>query len=163
MVPTNLNNFNNLNIRKVRVKDSEFLFMLRNEESVRAVSLNSAPITWEAHQRWFEKKLANPNSMIYISESDSSPIAQTRYDVNGESAEVSISVVIEFRGKGYGSEILKRTAEKFFRNFPFVKTVKAYINMGNVISLRSFAKAGYQLIGNSEEGGLTRNLMILNR
>lgn len=152
-----------LTIRKAQSKDSQFLFNLRNEESVRAVSLNSDLISLDTHQQWFRKRLVNPNSIIYISESDFVPIAQTRYEVSGEEAEVSIAVVKEFRGKGYGSEILKKTASHFFKDFPEVRTVKAFINLGNEASVHSFRKAGYQYVGRSKEGGLERDKFVLIR
>lgn len=139
------------------------MFNLRNEESVRLVSLNSAPISLETHRQWFQKRLADSNSVIYISELDSAPIAQTRYDVSGEEAEASIAVVKEFRGRGCGSEILKRTAKEFFKDFPAVKAVKAYINLGNAASVRSFSKAGYQYVGRSTEGGLERDKFVFKK
>lgn len=148
-------------IRKAQPEDSQFLFNLRNEESVRAVSLNSDSITWETHQQWFQKRLINLNSIIYISELDSVPVAQTRYDVSGEEAEVSIAVVKDFRGKGYGTEILRKTANQFFKDFPGVRAVKAFINLGNDASVRSFSKAGYQYVGRSNEGGLVRDKFVL--
>lgn len=152
-----------IKIRKALPRDSEFLFNLRNEESVRAVSLNSDPIKWENHQQWFKKRLVNPNNIIFISELEGKPVAQTRYDVSGDSAEASIAVVKDFRGRGLGSEILKRTAEKFWEAFPKVKAIHAFINLGNKASVRSFGKAGYQLAGQSDHGGLVRDEMVLSK
>ncbi len=156
--------YNKLRIRKLKLEDSEFLFNLRNEEAVRLVSLNSNPISLDTHSQWFQKKLESQNSIIFISEVDSLPIGQTRYDLlNPKEAEVSIAVTSNFRGKGYGTEILKRTAKQFFQDFPGVEMIYAFINLGNEASLRSFAKAGYRLLGKSDLGGLTRNQMILSR
>lgn len=152
-------------LRKAELTDLKFLFNLRNEESVKKVSLNSAPIDFDAHSKWFEKKLAVSDNVIFIAEIDSlpivQPVAQTRFDLDGNSAEVNIAVVAGFRGKGYGTEILKTAAARFFKEFPETKTVRAFINLGNDASLKSFTKAGYKYIGKSEEGGLMRHLMIL--
>lgn len=150
-----------IHLRKAAPGDLKFLFNLRNEESVRAVSLNSAPVDLNIHRKWFEKKLASSDSAIFIAEIGSSPVAQVRFDADGQSAEVSIAVVKDFRGKGYGAEILKAAAARFFSEFPDVKTIRAFINLGNDASLRSFGKAGYKLVGESDEGGLTRHLMVL--
>ena len=150
-----------INLRKAAPEDLEFLFNLRNEESVRAVSFNSAPIDLDTHRRWFEKKLASSGSVIFIAEIGSLPIAQVRFDADGPRAEVGIAVVKSFRGKGHGTEILKQASSRFLKEFQKIKTVNAFINLGNDISLRSFSKAGYRHIGKSDHGGLTRHLMIL--
>lgn len=150
-------------LRKADLRDSKFLFDLRNEESVRRVSLNDKPITSEEHRRWFEKKIADPNALLLIAEIGSEPIAQVRFDARGEEAEVSVAVVKDWRGKGYGTEILRQSARLCFKNFPAVERIRAFINLGNDSSVRSFSKAGYQYRERSEEGGLTRNLLILER
>ena len=157
-----------IKIRKALLEDSEFLFNLRNEESVRKVSGNPNIIPWENHQAWFKKRLVNPKSIIFIIELEGQSIAQTRYDLggngtalDGSDAEVSIAVAKDFRGKGLGTEILKKTAEKFWETFPEIKTIRAFINLGNEASVRSFSKAGYRLIGQSNHNGLVQNEMIL--
>jgi len=153
----------NFKIRKALLGDSDFLFQLRNEESVRLVSLHGDPISLEVHQRWFANKLGNSNSVIFIAETDGVPIAQTRFDVIGNDAEVSIAVVKEYRGKGYGSEILRKTSRECFEMFPDLKVINAFINFGNDNSARSFSKAGYSYDRISENGGLTRRVMVIKR
>ena len=81
----------NLTLRKANKSDSRFLFELRNEEEVRCVSRNTAPIAFSDHKKWFEKKLASSVSLILIAEENGTPIAQTRFDAKGQYAEVSSS------------------------------------------------------------------------
>ncbi len=148
-------------LRKATPNDLEFLFNLRNEEVVRRFSLNSELISLDTHKKWFERKMASQDSVIFIAEKDSEPIAQTRFDLVGEdTAEVSIAVAADFRGKGYGTEILKQTTRLFLDSHPNVLMVRAYIELDNAASLRSFTKAGYRLKGESNDGGKTRHFLI---
>lgn len=154
----------NFILRKATEEDSEFLYHLRNEETVRHFSLNPDPIIWETHRTWFEKKLASPDSVIFVVEKNGTAIAQTRFDlVDAVHADINIAVVSEFRGKGYGTEIIKKTTVLFLTEHPAVSLVRAYINLGNEASRKSFAKAGYVLQGESNHGGLRRTLLVFSR
>lgn len=140
--------FLDFKIRKAIPVDSEFLFSLRNEESVRKASFSSEPIALEDHQSWFKKVLADPSWQIYIIEVSGQPIAQVRFDgINEKEIEVNVAVSGNFQDKGYGSAILRETAKQFFKDFPDTNLIHAYIKPDNQSSLRSFGKADYQLIG----------------
>ncbi len=133
-----------IQLRRANIKDLEFLFKLRNEEAVRSVSFNSDPIDLETHRKWFEKKLAGNESILFIAEEDSQPIAQVRFDrLSGGEAEINIAVTEKFRGKGYGSEILRKSSMQFFSEFPECGKIRAFIKPDNLASTRSFIKAGY--------------------
>lgn len=154
----------NFRIRKAEEKDLEFLFNLRNDPEVRKFSRNSDVIDLETHSRWFKKKLASHDSVIFVAEVGAEPIAQVRFDLlNNEEVEVSVAVAALFRGKGYGSEILKQASEQFLKEFSKVNKIYAFINLGNKASLRSFGKAGYQRCKNVDDGGVVRHRMILAR
>ena len=154
----------NFILRKATKDDSDFLFILRNEESVRAVSLNSDPISRETHERWFEKKLNDKSSLVCIAETEGGEkIGQVRYDVLREEAEASIAIAGRFRGKGYGVPVLTRSVALFWELFQEVTKIQAFINLDNEVSLRVFGRAGYQSVGTSTKGGLLRNEMILKR
>ena len=154
-----------ISFRKANEKDLEFLFNLRNEEAVRLVSFNSNPISLDAHREWFEKKLSSGDSFIFIAEFDGQPIAQARFDLdhnNGE-AEINIAVTENFRGKGYGSEILKSLSQQFLKDFPKIEAVRAFVKPDNPASLRSFEKAGYKICGKAVRKGCQCVEMILTR
>lgn len=140
------------------------MFDLRNDESVRRVSGNPEPISFETHSAWFAKKLTLTTSRIFIIEEQESPIAQTRFDLEGNgSAVISIAVIESHRGKGYGSRIIREATDTFFKEYSDVFTIRALINPGNEASLKSFAKAGYERKGESEEGGIMRHLLVFSR
>ncbi|MDO8429801.1 MAG: GNAT family N-acetyltransferase [bacterium] len=151
----------NFTLRKVMIGDSDFLFNLRNEESVRRVSFNQESINPMGHSEWFKKKLADSQSQIFIAEVKSQSIGMVRFDLIGDAdAEVNVAVTEKFQGKGYGSGILRQSAVKFLELFPKINSIHAFIKPDNLVSIRSFIKAGYALQGEVEH---PRILLILTR
>lgn len=133
-------------LRRVEPRDSDFLFNLRNDELVRRLSRQTELISFDTHKKWFEKKMSKQDSIIFIAENGTEPIAQTRFDFIGEnSAEVNIAVSRDFRGKGYGTEILKEATNLFLSSHPNVVVIQAFIRPENTASIKSFTKAGFIL------------------
>lgn len=127
------------------LEDAKFLFELRNEPEVCAVSWNREPLVWDDHIVWFQKSLANLNRSFFVLRSDpGEPVGQVRYDVDGETAEVGVSVSNRFYGRGYASRGLQESVKMFFESFPEVLVVFAHIKPDNVASVRTFEKAGYK-------------------
>ncbi len=153
-----------IQLRKATIKDLQFLFDLRNEEAVRKVSFNSDPIGLETHKNWLEKKLAGNESVLLIAEEDSRPVAQVRFDwIDSREAEINVAVTERFRGRGYGSEILKKSSERFFSDFPDCGKIHAFIKSDNKASIRSFEKAGYKFQAKAGHKGQISVEMILTR
>ena len=154
----------NFNLRKATKGDLVFLFNLRNEESVRKASFNIEAISLETHSKWLQNKLLDKISQIFIAEVNSQPIGMARFDlINEKEAEVNVAVTEKFQGKGYGSEILHQSSVKFLEIFPKVNLIYAFIKSDNQASLRSFAKAGYQLLGEAKHNGQICMEMILRK
>lgn len=131
-------------LRKAYAGDIEFIFSLRNEETVRQASFDSDYIDKETHRKWFSGKITSDDCAIFIAEVDSIPVGQVRFDVvDEEIAEANIAISEDFRGKGYGTEALREASLLFFTDFPKIQAVYAYIKMGNNNSIKSFVNAGY--------------------
>lgn len=97
-------------------------------------------------------------------------MAQVRFDsMDGhdltESKEVEINIALTsfFRGKGYGTEIIRLASAKIFSEYPAVLRVTALIKPNNMASLCSFANAGYVSVGYKTEKGQTCADMMLSR
>lgn len=153
-----------IQIRRANISDLEFLFNLRNEEIVRRVSFNSDLIDLETHRKWFENRLIRDDNVIYIVEENSQPVAQVRFDLldNGD-GDVSAAIIKEFRGRGYGTEIFKRSALLFFSEFPKSKKIYGFPKIDNFASIRSLGNAGYKIIGEANHKGFTCLEMVLTR
>ncbi|MDO8584835.1 MAG: GNAT family N-acetyltransferase [bacterium] len=135
-----------IRVRRAEERDKDFLFQLRNEDSVRAQSWHTERVDASTHDAWFKSSLRNPKRVLYVVEADGTSAGQVRFDVDdgGESAEVSVSVTERFRGKGIGSEALRSAGQSLFKDFPNIKKIFAHIKTDNFASVKTFQKAGYE-------------------
>lgn len=133
-----------LTLRQVRKDDCWLLWEWANDPTVRAVSFSSELISWETHVEWFQSKLEDPHCLFFIAvDGEGTPIGQVRYDISDDNAVISISTAKEFRGKSYGSEIIRIASERVF-NVSSVGTIHAHVKQGNEASTRAFTKAGFR-------------------
>ena len=96
-----------LDIRKASLDDMRVVFENANEPEVRSMSINSEPIKWEEHVRWFEWTICDEAVLYYTAYQAGIFIGQVRVNCDGESAAtVSISLSKNGRGRGFGSKIL---------------------------------------------------------
>ena len=67
-----MENTHGLRLRRAEKEDCRFLYELRNEEEVRKNSFQTGIFSYEDHVAWFERKLEEKNTRIYILEQDES-------------------------------------------------------------------------------------------
>lgn len=135
-------------IRPVENKDSRFLFELANDPVSRSASFNSERIAWQEHCQWFKEKMADAGSRIYIIENPKGhPVGQVRFDrLDGQSAQISVSLIPAERKKGLGTQALRIAVSSFFLEFP-IPIIMAKIKPENAASIKSFQKAGFVRTG----------------
>jgi len=136
-----------LRLRPVREDDARLLWEWANEPEVRAVSFSPQPVLWTLHFQWLRNRLEEATCYFYLAiNADDQPVGQVRFDVSGDEANVSVSLGRQFRGAGYGTELLQLACAKVFRE-PSVKLLRAYVKPDNQASLNAFAKAGFGRTG----------------
>lgn len=133
--------------RNVNSDDQRFIWELSNQPEVRAASFSPEPIPWDQHVRWFKSKLDDPACIFFvvINQTDE-PMGQMRFEMDGDKAVISLSLVRSFRGRGYGAEIIRKACEKVFKN-PGVKVIRACVRLENETSVGVFEKAGFREAG----------------
>lgn len=60
----------NLNIRLANINDIKDVFMLANDDIVRANSINTSKIKYDEHERWFKDKISSKDTIFYVLEVD---------------------------------------------------------------------------------------------
>lgn len=131
-------------------KDMKILWEWRNYPEVRKNFLNTNPILWEEHELWFNQSIKTPDVKIYIATYKSTKIGVIRYNVDDKNVRVSVNLIPEFFGKGFGTILIKKGTKKFLRETKSIKPVIAQIKKDNVASQRAFAKAGYKMADSKE-------------
>jgi len=136
-----------LNIRKVIESDSKVIFEWRNDDLTRKMFRTSALVKWKEHSEWLASTLKNPNRCLLMCETiNSKPIALIRFDIKGQSAELSINLSPSQRGKGFAPKCLSLALDYFENHYPLVSNLIAEIKTLNFSSRKLFEKVGFNLI-----------------
>jgi spore coat polysaccharide biosynthesis predicted glycosyltransferase SpsG/RimJ/RimL family protein N-acetyltransferase len=139
-------------LRRATAADSRCLWEIRNEESVRAVSLDTAPIPFERHQRWLAARLEAAAAPIFIvSAPDAGDVGYVRFDAGPGELQVSIALAPHVRGRGLGPAAL-RTAMAALDAGGGHEPVVALVRRDNAPSLAAFARAGFVARGERRVG-----------
>ncbi|MEC4747772.1 UDP-2,4-diacetamido-2,4,6-trideoxy-beta-L-altropyranose hydrolase [Methylomicrobium sp. Wu6] len=132
-------------IRNAKEEDSPRLFEWRNHPSIRSVSRNADPISWENHQKWFSSVLASQDRVLLIGETDEVPVGVVRFDKREDCAEISIYLVPDSNHSGQGRNLLLSVEQWLIANRPDIHCIQANVLGGNEPSHRLFLGAGYRV------------------
>jgi UDP-2,4-diacetamido-2,4,6-trideoxy-beta-L-altropyranose hydrolase len=135
-------------LRRAGSDDCRRLWTWANEKEVRAFSFHSDPIPWENHVSWFNTKINDPQTFLYVAyTAEEEALGQARIEIEGRRATISVSIDREFRGQGYGSLIISLASQRLFLTSES-ETICAYVKPANKASAFAFLKAGFK------EGGM---------
>lgn len=130
-------------LRPAVIADCEAIYLWRNAPEVRVHFFDPEPILWEDHQHWFSRVLENPDRILLIGEVNGQPVGVVRYDLNESEATVSVYLVPDQLGQGYGVQLLRAADQWLLKTRPDIRCVKAEILPGNKASKQAFVAAGY--------------------
>ena len=130
-------------LRKVTMADAKLLLDWRNESSVRNNSFHSEIIAYEDHVNWLTKKIADPSEIMQILMLGDTPVGQIRLSKDNEGFEISYSLDKEFRGRGYGKEII-RLAERELLKLSGCCNIRGLVKADNKASRQVFRTLGYR-------------------
>jgi UDP-2,4-diacetamido-2,4,6-trideoxy-beta-L-altropyranose hydrolase len=141
-----------IKIKSAKVEDVDLLYRWSSDELVRTQSFSSEVIPYETHCNWFEKKLLDAQSTLFIIQIDEIPAGLVRFDEKEGEAIIGVTIDKNYRGKGLGGKFIKVGLEEFFKKSDL--TVLAYIKKGNIASVKSFENAGFSLFKEEEINGI---------
>jgi RimJ/RimL family protein N-acetyltransferase len=143
----------NIAVRLATLEDSDLVWRWRNDMTTRKVSKNSAEIPWNDHQNWFRDSLNDPHTTNMIAElSDiAQPIGYVRFDncVATQTANISINVGPESRGKGFAVPLLLKCIRNYQRTG--FATIVAEVKPANIKSIKAFERVGFVHTENRNE------------
>jgi UDP-2,4-diacetamido-2,4,6-trideoxy-beta-L-altropyranose hydrolase len=139
---------------KASTKDSDFLFFLRNEKSVRKNSFTTASINKKNHKKWLEEELNNKNTIILVIYNNSERIGMVRYNLGDIFAHVSIAIKKKFRNLGYGATALKASETYLNKS----RIVVAKVKKTNKNSINMFLKNKFKIFLNKKHFTLIKIL-----
>jgi RimJ/RimL family protein N-acetyltransferase len=130
-----------LKLRLARAEDAPLYYDWVNESEVRRQSFQTEPISWELHQTWFQKKLADPNCFLGVLEAETLPVGQIRFDLKGEEAIVDYSLDVLVRGRGWATQLI-RLGMQLLRNTQ-ITYLRADVKPENTASRMVFLRLGF--------------------
>ncbi|MBS4537825.1 GNAT family N-acetyltransferase [Clostridium sp. D2Q-11] len=133
----------NVELKLVNKRHCELLYEWANDELVREHAFNTEQIDYGEHKKWFENKINSPNTYIYIAYIEEIAIGQIRIDIEDDIGFIDYSIDKEYRGKGYGTTILKKIVEKFVTKDKVVKMLVGKVKIKNTASQKAFKNSGY--------------------
>lgn len=134
-----------LRLRPADSGDAHRLLLWRNDADSVRFSESGRAVTPDEHRRWFDARLADPSSRIWVAECDAVPVGSVRVDVEAAVGTVSIAVAPEARGVGLGGRILRLLQQELDDDFQVV-TLSARVSGDNAASLRLFERAGFRAV-----------------
>jgi RimJ/RimL family protein N-acetyltransferase len=140
-------------VRRALPADAAVLLVWANDPATRAASFHPARIDAVTHERWLAERLGSPSTRLYIGLVGVREIGQVRFELDDEgSAEVSISVAPEWRGRGLGPGLLTAGIREIDRDpvFPADRLV-ARVRPENAASMALFRSAGFAVVGTGDD------------
>lgn len=141
-------------LRPATLSDRENLFRWRNHPVVRRYSINSDEIEWERHCDWLAQTLNSQQRLLLIGESERQAVGVLRYDVAESVALVSIYLIPEKMGQGYGAPLLVAGSQWLKEHHPTLQAIKAEIAPENTASVKVFEKAAYKRLSQPTQQGM---------
>ncbi len=129
-----------MKLRKADINDAGTILEWRNDESTREGSFSKDIIQWEDHIKWYEKKLADENCLMFIAEDEGRSVGSLRIDIDENVGEISYMVAPEMRGRGYGKEILECTEKELPER---ISVLAGLVRKENQASIKCFENNGY--------------------
>jgi len=93
--------------------------------------------------------VGDPSRILLIAEADDTAVGVIRFDIDGSSAEISIYLDPDQRGRGLGPATLEAGCAWIGVAREQVTRLTAVISDKNTASLRAFEKGGFQRAGDA--------------
>lgn len=133
-----------LSLRSAASADRDLLYGWRNDIRTRKFFFNSDEVSKESHRQWFSDTIDDPRRLLLIGEAGDKPVGAIRYDIAGDSADVSIYLDPGLHGQGWGTAMLLAGNAFLFDHKPEVREARAKILEENKASKGAFRAAGYR-------------------
>jgi len=134
-------------VREAVLDDIEDLYIWRNHEAIRPMLHNTESFEWEEHSKWYSEALQNPDrcSLICYLEGSGIKIGSVSFDIQAETALISIIINPKMRGKKLSTTCLLEAIRIFRSRYSMVKVLNAEIKDNNDASKKIFSNVGFQL------------------
>lgn len=139
-----------ISFRRVSTLDCELLFEWANDDLVRRNAFTTNKIDFEEHLKWFQGKIKNDQTLMYLILKDNDAVGQIRVDLEGEIGMISYSIDSKYRGQGFGTQALQEIHLRVKADYKEIKRIIGRVKIENLPSRKAFEKADFELVRTSE-------------
>ena len=134
-------------VRDAVLDDIEDLYIWRNHETTRPMLHNTEAIEWEEHSKWYSEALQNPDrcSLICYLEGSGTKIGSVSFNIQAETALISIIINPKMRGKKLSTTCLVEAIRTFRLRYPIINVLNAEIKCINDAGKKTFSNVGFRL------------------
>ena len=138
-------------VRKAIVDDMEKYFEWVNDKNVRVNSFQSNQISLNNHIHWFNRKLNDADSYLYVIEKSNIMLGQVRFDVLGKEATIDYSIDQEYRGLGLSKDLIKLAIFQFKMDSRNINKIIAKVKISNLVSESVLISSRFKLEDNNTD------------
>lgn len=139
-----------VDLRPAGIADGKFLYDLHNDPEVRAQSWSQEHVKWGDHLEWLSRKIADPDTRLYVIWLEHEPIGQLRLDrLEDGLVELSTSLHADHRGQGLSEPAVAEGVRRAVQELE-AREVRVEIKPENEPSLRMCAAVGFVETGRDD-------------
>jgi UDP-2,4-diacetamido-2,4,6-trideoxy-beta-L-altropyranose hydrolase len=147
-------------MRKATVEDCTLYWHWANDPDVRQSAFHREPITWDHHQKWFQKMLNQTDVDMFVMDSPFGPVGQLRLEGSTAGKIISYSLGRQFRGRGLGMELIKKAMLESAKS---KSVLIGEVKKSNTASVKTFQKLGFQGNEDSDKNAVIFKLDYSNQ
>lgn len=130
-------------LRHADAADAALYFDWVNDPAVRQNAIHPGPIVWDTHVAWFERRLQDPDSYLYLlCTAAGEPVGQVRVEFEGVASPgiIDYSLAPTHRGQGLGQVLLRQALQRLRHERPTLagRAVLGQVKASNAASARVF-------------------------
>ncbi|MHB1204286.1 MAG: UDP-2,4-diacetamido-2,4,6-trideoxy-beta-L-altropyranose hydrolase [Rhodospirillaceae bacterium] len=146
-------------LRAATADDCGFFYDLVTDPAVRKQSFTHEPILWEGHRAWFDRKLADANTSLWVLDASGLQVGQLRFDrIKGENrAILSYALDSVARGRKWAKKLVALGIKQLLREGPI--HITAEVKAENTPSRRVFEQLGFTLTPTPHDDRLVYSLI----
>jgi RimJ/RimL family protein N-acetyltransferase len=130
-------------LRPAGPDDAELLWRWANDPAVRTAAFDTAPIPWDGHLAWLDRRWADPASAMYVADQGDGPWGQIRFQREPDGvAVVDVSVAEPARGQRLAAPLIRAGLRRAFADDAALTGVRALVRPENGRSAAAFRTSG---------------------
>ncbi|WP_372713837.1 N-acetyltransferase family protein [Ilyobacter sp.] len=148
-------------LRKAEERDIPEIYEHLHRDYVKKYFSENESREWENHKKWYKFLINSPYFILYVLEElNGNFLGQLKFELDGETAILSIYMSKSSRGAGLGKKAILKGMEELALSCENTEIVLAYILEENEVSIKTFEKAGFSFEKEEEYHGIEHLLYV---